>query len=828
MATFKKPKRNLRKRGELGFSDENDSEDKSNSSDGFSFVKKPDKKLKKELTKTSVLSFGEELDEGDDGEIFQVKKSSHSKKIRKQLDKEKKKKKDAKSDDSKDNKTNVKEILVDDEITIKIKNPINVPKVLNGREALATLSESSDEEEGATKHGTMRHKFSHSDQMKQLLRRGCIPDAAMIHAVRKRRQEARELGVEYIPLNENNGQEKESKTDMMNANSRLVREDDEGSDDEEKIIKMSVHSAVADKERRREAFAAAQDDQYEQGHDDVDKDDEWEKQQIRKGVTGAQLVAVQQENFYYQQFMMQQTSAPSSISNMAAAQPEIPPTTITTTSFPTHPPTDANTAIDPPSVVKKMKDRLADMKEVHRRHYLDCDSMRREMEALSLERERLREDGPRLADKFRFYQDLRGYVTDLVECLDEKVVILLALEQRLLSIYKKRCTDLMARRRQDVKDQAEELATSASKPSMRDEERVRRAAEREGRRIRRMRLREQKAVTNGGKHMDGMSSDDEVTEMEAAAFRTQKETVEQDAKHVFEDALDDFATVGGILERFESWKETDLDAYTEAYVNLCLPKVLGPLIRLNILMWNPLSQAGNDLERTAWYVSLLNYGIKNSETEDSLKSDPDLQLIPRVFEKIIVPKLNQLVDASYDPISTSQSLSLVQIVSNLIQLYPTLSAESKNLNTLLNTIVLKLRNSIENDVFIPIFPKQMMEGRMNYFFQRQFAMAVKLLSNIVRWQGIVSDEIIFELALDSLLNRYLLLAIRISEPFQAAVKCYMVSSALPKVWLQPDNTPKQLKSLIDQANTISEQLDQTRPLARDAVDKLSCLLRLVT
>jgi len=28
---------------------------------------------------------------------------------------------------------------------------------------------------------------------------------------------------------------------------------------------------------------------------------------------------------------------------------------------------------------------------------------------------------PELDDCFQFYQDLRGYVTDLVECLDEKV-----------------------------------------------------------------------------------------------------------------------------------------------------------------------------------------------------------------------------------------------------------------------------------------------------------------------------------------------------------------------------------------------------------------------
>lgn len=52
----------------------------------------------------------------------------------------------------------------------------------------------------------------------------------------------------------------------------------------------------------------------------------------------------------------------------------------------------------------------------------------------------------------------------------------------------------------------------------RSEEQQRRAAEREGRRIRRMRMREIKAIS---KHADGMSSDEEVPETDASAFRSQ-------------------------------------------------------------------------------------------------------------------------------------------------------------------------------------------------------------------------------------------------------------------------------------------------------------------
>ncbi|KAG8320467.1 PAX3- and PAX7-binding protein 1 [Homalodisca vitripennis] len=64
---------------------------------------------------------------------------------------------------------------------------------------------------------------------------------------------------------------------------------------------------------------------------------------------------------------------------------------------------------------------LQELKEVHRRHTLDRDEKVKELEDLRAECTKIKKEAPTLADRFRFYQDLRGYVTDLVECLDEKV-----------------------------------------------------------------------------------------------------------------------------------------------------------------------------------------------------------------------------------------------------------------------------------------------------------------------------------------------------------------------------------------------------------------------
>lgn len=54
----------------------------------------------------------------------------------------------------------------------------------------------------------------------------------------------------------------------------------------------------------------------------------------------------------------------------------------------------------------------------------------------------------------------------------------------------------------------------------------------------------------------------------------------------------------------------------------------------------------------------------------------------------------------------------------------------------------------------------MQEARSS-FFQRQFCSALKLFRNLLSWQGILADNALKDLAILSLLNRYLLSAMRV-------------------------------------------------------------------
>ena len=65
-----------------------------------------------------------------------------------------------------------------------------------------------------------------------------------------------------------------------------------------------------------------------------------------------------------------------------------------------------------------------------------------------------------------------------------------------------------------------------------------------------------------------------------------------------------------------------------------------------------------------------------------------------------------LVESVYDPLSQSQTLGLTQTVKKLIKEYPTVTADSKHTHALLKALALRLGKTLDDDVFMPLYPKQ--------------------------------------------------------------------------------------------------------------------------
>lgn len=565
----------------------------------------------------------------------------------------------------------------------------------------------------------------------------------------------------------------------------------DGSDEEEQRVDMSGITGVKEREERREKFYSVQQD-YSEEDSDLETN-EWENQQIRKGVTGAQLISAQQESIYSQYLIQPFSNSFNSNgngndkSNLSTAQLLEQAYSHTNYEIAKHvhkqktKETKTTGPRTPKEIVNMLKDKLTTAMELNRKHFNEIDRITADFKAIEIDLVECEENVPVAAGKYRFYQELKGFISDLVECLDEKLPAIVSLEERANNVMGQYSKRLIERRRQDVRDQAKEVTeTKTFKKTPDDEERVRRAAEREGRRTRRRRDREK--LNMNEIHNDGMSSDEEVPDVDLAQYKAQLSQIKADQAQIFDDVSEEYCELSEVLQKFEAWRYKEKDAYKEAFVNLCLPKIVSIFVREKLVFWSPFDKNYEDIEKMNWYKDLAFYAKQENETEESLRNDPDVFLIPTVVEKIILPKLNsksdlmnlsyseliascfilEIIEDVWDPLSTTQTLRLVGLMNRLTNEYPSLRLTSKSLQAMFTIITDKMKLTLENDVFIPIFQKQTADSKSS-FFQRQFYSGIKLFRNFMSFQGIISDSVLKNLAISSLLNRYLLSAMRVSH-----------------------------------------------------------------
>lgn len=425
-----------------------------------------------------------------------------------------------------------------------------------------------------------------------------------------------------------------------------MREEDVEDSDEERVD-MSAITGAKEREERREQFYSVQSDGSEGADSDIEMN-EWENQQIRKGVTGAQLMTVQQESAFYMipsasnknldikpplttAELLQQAYSQSNYDIAKQIRKEKKKEAIVKS---------AGGIKAPQEILRNIREKLKMSRELNYKHYMDIDKISEEFKTIKIDLEESEKNGPHAASKYRYYQELKLFIEDLTECLNEKVPIINSLEEKFISITSKYSKMLIERRRQDIRDQAKEITDVKSmKKSLEDEERIRRAAEREGRRNRRRRDREKFNMNET--HNDGMSSDDEVPDIEMNQYKESLAQLRSEASLVFDDVSEEYCNLSLILQKFDEWKKKDFNAYKEAYIPLCLPKIVTIFIKWKLIMWNPLlNEPCEDIEKMDWYHPLAMYGKIENETEEMLKNDPDVFLIPTIIEKVILLKIN--------------------------------------------------------------------------------------------------------------------------------------------------------------------------------------------
>ncbi|XP_034367435.1 intron Large complex component GCFC2 isoform X2 [Arvicanthis niloticus] len=555
-----------------------------------------------------------------------------------------------------------------------------------------TADLSTDEEEGthplqeSTGDQSPSSDSSCSLEEKEVSPIVTIPDAAFIQAARRKRELARTPG-DYISLDVNHP--------STTSDSKRSNEDDPDSDpdDHEKRILFTPKPQTL-RQRMAEETSIGNEETSEESQEDENQDI-WEQQQMRKAVRITEG----------QNIDLAHNSKSQTLKKFD-----------TSISFP-----PVNLEI----IKKQLNNRLTLLQDSHRSHQREYEKYVQDIQSSKTAIQNLESTSDQ-ALNYKFYKGMKIYVENIIDCLNEKIIIIEELESSMYTLLLKQSEALLKRRQDELKCESS--------------------------------------------YLQQLSCD-----------------ILQDCKKVFEDVHDDFCNVQNILLKFQQWREKFPDSYYEAFVGFCLPKLLSPLIRVQLLDWNPLKMDSIGLDKMPWFTAITEF--MESSMEDSGKEDgSDKKILSAVINKTIVPRLTDFVEIIWDPMSTSQTRSLTTHCRVAFEQFASENDVSRSKQDLLKSIVARMKKSVEDDVFIPPYPKSSEEGKMSphsKFQERQFWGALKLFQNILLWNGLLPDDTLQDLGLGKLLNRYLIIALTNAILGPGIVKkCSQIAACLPERWFE--------------------------------------------
>ncbi|XP_015715413.1 GC-rich sequence DNA-binding factor 2 isoform X2 [Coturnix japonica] len=584
---------------------------------------------------------------------------------------------------------------------------------------------------------------SSPSQRRKDLSPGCVPSAGCIAAARRRRHLAR-TRADYLPLDVSN----DCQVSQRRESSDLEDEDESDRNNLRFVPKMRAF-----RHRMAEHMVPVSDESSED-----EAETKWEEQQIKKAVK-----------------LPQEAYSDGSLCKAPPAKPTFDPCV-------SLPPVNLET------IKKQLTERIASLQDVHRAHQREYEKHMEDIESSKITVQKLEESSD-AAMNYKFYRGMKTYVENLVNCFNEKLKYINELESAVHALLQQRAMSVLKRRQDELKMEAtymQHLTTGNGKPTndgLESDEKMKLLKACEHRRTCRRQLRERSQKAG---HHEGMSSDEELTLPELTEFQKSKDNILEESKKIFEDVHEDFCDIRKILLKFQEWKEKFPDSYCDAYISFCLPKLLNPLIRVQLINWSPLERNSTDLEEMPWFRAVEEFSdAKKSKRDD----DRDEEVLSRVIEKTILPKITVFVKNVWDPLSTSQTENIIQLCNNMFEKQVLSRNEcSRAKQDLINAVVLRMKKSVEEDVFIPLYPKSTVEDKSlpcSEFQERRFWSAVKLLSNVLLWDGIVQEDTVRDLGLSKLLNRYLLLNLFNTAPGAENIeKCKEVVACFPQRWFQ--------------------------------------------
>ena len=109
------------------------------------------------------------------------------------------------------------------------------------------------------------------------------------------------------------------------------------------------------------------------------------------------------------------------------------------------------------------------------------------------------------------------------------------------------------------------------------------------------------------------------------------------------------------------------------------------------------------------------------------------------------------------------------------------------------------------------------------FLNRQFWSCFKLFKNVLSWHGLLSDKVLSDMALNSLLYRYLIIGLGVNpSPLDSVKKSKQIVNAIPSEW-KKGKIRSELQRLVKYLSALGTSVGLPRDAVRDVAQQLKSL-----
>ena len=331
----------------------------------------------------------------------------------------------------------------------------------------------------------------------------------------------------------------------------------------------------------------------------------------------------------------------------------------------------------------------AHLHKMQQRHAADGEALQeaaRKLAAASSSAARAEEQIGDAQRRYTFFQELRVYLQDVLECMDVKAPALEDMEEQLVEAGQRRAEALRKRRALDLADRISDVeqqvaaahgrAAPAAAAAELDEfgrdpslARGRRMKERAARRLRTAERRRETYRGGGGGQqaaaVENLWTSDE-SDGEVAEYRKIRQELKREEAQLMADVKSEYKDVTRIYARLLEWRAAFPRQYREAYVGMSLPRLLAPAVRLQLLDWEPLAD-GKSLEEMQWVTALFQQQERAREAggEGGVDEEDD-ELIPKIVAQVVVPKVAKVLEHAWDAGSTASTTHAVGLVQDVV------------------------------------------------------------------------------------------------------------------------------------------------------------------